>query len=68
MVTIVTMVTVTIVTIVIVTLVTIIRLLEKEPSSNAQGVADVEVVLCTGLELPEDNEGVYVALVSENYC
>jgi len=43
-----------------------LQLLEKEPSSNAQGVADVEVVLCTGLELPEGNEGVYVALVCEN--
>eukprot|EP00116_Pleurobrachia_bachei_P002496 sb/3462758/ len=43
-----------------------VKLLEKEPSSNAVGTADVEVVKCDGLALPENASGVYVALVCEN--
>eukprot|EP00116_Pleurobrachia_bachei_P005036 sb/3465298/ len=43
-----------------------LRLLEKEPSSNAVGTADVEVVKCDGLALPDNASGVYVALVCEN--
>lgn len=43
-----------------------LKLLEKEPSSSALGTADVEVVKCDGLNLPDDNIGVYVALVCEN--
>jgi len=43
-----------------------LKLLDKEPSSSALGTADVEVVKCEGLVVPEDATGVYVALVCEN--
>lgn len=43
-----------------------LKILEKEPSSNAAGVADIEVKDVDDLEVPEGCTGVYVALVCEN--